>query len=124
MLFVIIFIIAVSSSCNNDNQQTKDLVLPERVEIEVADNANWIDDFNESLKKGDFRFIGIMGYSLIVPSVSDYHEKFSKSNGVKIIAGTSDSYSDTEELEKSEFYKTYAKEYNNLLLEFLSSEEK
>lgn len=97
------------------------IVDPERVYIIISGNANFEDDFKNAINSGDFRFVGIMGYALIVPGVTDYHKLYSKSNGVKVIEGTSDSYDleDTIAIRNSIFYEQYAKNYNVLLLNYL-----
>lgn len=95
---------------------------PERVYIQVSDTASFREDFEEAVKNGDTRFVGVMGYSLEVPGVPDYEEKYSKSHGVKVIEGTSDSYPDSASLARNVFYRDYATGYNELLLRHLGDQ--
>ncbi len=134
---IIIFIMTLTLviGCEKAKQQNKKTdtehtsnnngtVTPERVYIKVSEEAKYYDDFNESIKAGDFRFVGVLEFSLVVPEVMDYYEKYSRSNGVKIIEGTSDSYdlvNDPLVFQKKAFYTNYAKSYNTLLLRYLTS---
>ncbi len=127
--FIIFLIFSLFYCCNNDkNVENKMLdkssikpVVPERIYFELHLNASAIDDFNEAIQNKDFRFIGILEYSLVVPGVKNYYEGYDKSNGVKIIEGTSDSftYKDSSNFKNTEFFKKYAVSYNNLLLGYL-----
>ena len=127
---VCISILLIVGGCDrehNDNMTKRNdidksnIVKPERIYIKVTRSANYEDDFKNSVKRGDLRFVGLMGYALSVPGVPDFEEKYSRSNGVKIIEGTSDSYNNTAELLENEFYEEYAKRYNALLLEYLAA---
>ena len=91
--------------------------------IKVTENADFQSDFNKSIEQGDYRFVGIMAFSLVVPGVPDFDEKFSKSYGIKIIEGTTDSVEDSVALRIAIFKNEYATSYNKLLLEYLSKDE-
>ena len=93
---ILVLIIVFSVSCNNEKQQanstkqetdsTTDISVSEEYTfIDVLENALYQNDFNESIKREDYRFIGVMGYAMIVPGVPDYYEKYSQSYSVKII---------------------------------------
>jgi hypothetical protein len=94
---------------------------PELTYIKISDSAKYNEDLLAALARGDTRFVGIMGYSLEVPGVPDYVEKYDKTYGVKIIKGTSDSYSDSSGLSQSVFFRDYAEGYNKLLLNHIKS---
>jgi hypothetical protein len=124
-------LLALLSNCKNQEPQQENNVnsdvamIPEKTYINVSEKADYLDDLNKSINTGDLRFVGLMGFALIVPGVPDYHERYKNSNGVKIIEGTSDSYDlldDPKAMEKVEFYKNYAREYNLLLLEYLDKQ--
>ena len=127
---ILVLIIVFSVSCNNEKQQanstkqetdsTTDISVSEEYTfIDVLENALYQNDFNESIKREDYRFIGVMGYDMIVPGVPDYYEKYSQSCSVKIIKGTTDDY-DSVSIKNAVFFREYARNYNNLLLKYLS----
>ena len=131
---ILILLLVYSVSCNNEKQQSSSMKLEidsttdisvseEHTFIDVLENALYQDDFNESIKRGDYRFVGVMGFALIIPGVPDYDEKYEKSNSVKIIEGTTDSYEDSVALRIAVFKNEYATSYNKLLLEYLSKDE-
>ena len=133
LIFVFIMI-GLFVSCNKDEQQAKSMKIEidttalnsnsdYRLFIKVADNADYRSDFKTSIEKGDYRFVGVMGFALITPGVPDYDEKYEKSNSVKIIEGTTDSYEDSVALRIAVFKNEYATSYNKLLLEYLSKDE-
>ena len=88
--------------------------------IRTLEGADPAQDIERAIKKGDLRFIGVMGYSLIVPGVEDYHERYEKNNGVRIIEGASDFILSDDVQRLNELATDYAERYNKLLLEYLS----
>lgn len=87
--------------------------------IEMIERSNPETDLNCAIRKKDFRFIGIMGYSLIIPGVKDYYRKYEKSNGIRVIEGTSDVISSKKVEYLNKIASSYAKEYNKLLIKYL-----
>ena len=75
-------------------------------------------DLEAASKRGDFRFIGLMGYSLIVPGIKEkeFYDKYRSEFGVRIIPGTSDFMEIPEQLELASVGGKYAEQYNRLLL--------
>jgi hypothetical protein len=59
----------------------------------------------------------VAGYALDVPGVADYQTRYLRTNGVKVIAGTSD----VGDLAFNEAARKYARRYNAQLLEYLST---
>ena len=84
--------------------------------IKIAVTANPTNDFKLAIATNDVRFVGYMGYALVVPGVTNYYGGYDKSNGVKIIAGTSDVVSPTSF--PSDLADRYASAYNALLLQY------
>ncbi len=130
-ILMLLIALAFLDGCGNGARETEKVestkqaseihaVTPERISVEVSENADFEGDFTKSIERGDLRFVGIMGYALVVPGVKDYGEKYSKTNGVKIIEGTSDSYPDSASLRRAVFWDAYASRYNALLLSYLS----
>ena len=54
------------------------------------ERANPEKDCQRAIARHDLRFVGVAGLALDVPGVADYQTRYWKTNGVKIIAGTSD----------------------------------
>lgn len=131
-LLVFLFSIAIISTCKGEKQQDTQTVAVDSIKkesmvdsalfsyLDVSEESNYKLDFNDAVKKNDLRFVGVFGFTLIVPGVKDYDEKYSESNGVKIIRGSSDSYEDSLELSRNVFFESYAESYNELLLDHLA----
>jgi len=83
-------------------------------------HANPEKDFETARRKGDLRFVGMMGYGLSVPGVPDYEKTYAKSVGVKIIPGTTDAITSQKQSQLEEAVRLYAKRYNQLLLQYLA----
>jgi hypothetical protein len=64
------------------------------------------------------RFVGVAGYALDVPGVADYQTRYWKTNGVKVIAKTSD----VGDFAFNEAARKYAQRYNAQLLKYLSTQ--
>ena len=137
IVLILIGLLIIWVDCSNDSPKSKNMskekaamlnqeVNPERIIIKLSPNANFQDDFDQSISDGDFRFVGVFGYTVDVPGVPNYNEKYRKTNGVKVIEGTTDSYQgiDSEEAQNATFFKEYAVNYNALLLEYLSNADK
>ena len=72
--------------------------------------ANPLDDYEEALKRKDFRFIGIYGYSIYVPGVSLKCLDYDKD--INPIKGTSDAVIGYEHSKLIAIARTYAEFYN------------
>jgi hypothetical protein len=81
------------------------------------DRANPERDCQRAIARNDFRFVGVAGYALDVPGVPDYQTRYWKSNGVKVIAGTSD----VGQRDFNEAARAYARRYNAALLKYLAT---
>jgi hypothetical protein len=112
------FIISDKTHCGSDS-----IVDPEKIVIRIDTLSNAERDFWNAISDGDCRFAGIMGFTLEVPNVPEYKEKYSKRNGVKIIEGTGDNFSKPEELRFLKYAEEYASKYNDLLLKYMSEVE-
>ncbi len=132
-LLVTMFLTVLVVGCTDGNQA--DEIKSDRVEVEaqtmsneiteiiVSDSADFRDDFRRAIESGDNRFVGVWGYALEVPGVPDYDELYSESNGVKVIAGTSDNFEVMgDDAYHNTFSRNYARGYNSLLLSHLEGE--
>ena len=93
-------------------------------ESELAARADSLGDLspeqelNAALARGDRRYIGLMGYTIIVPGVSWDHGCHPRSyDSVVVIAGTSDAVDSKDRERLNRTAAEYAKQYNTLLLQ-------
>ena len=88
-----------------------------RISLPHPDRANAEQDCKRAIAHRDLRFVGVAGYALDVPGVPNYHERYWKTNGVKVIEGTSD----VGNRPFNDAARTYARRYNEELLKYLST---
>ena len=92
-------------------------------EIVSGRDGSWIysadpyDDFVNAMQSGDYRYLGIYGYSLSVPGIS--LDCVSLEKDVRPIEGTSDTNSSFEEAKFNALAKVYAEYYNFHVRHFL-----
>ena len=60
-----------------------------RITVPHPQTANPEQDCRGAIGRRDLRFVGVAGYALDVPGVADYQTRYWRTNGVKVIAGTS-----------------------------------
>ena len=114
-------IVAILVPCGADiavglSDEDKRVVNEELARLKSADPEV---DVQVAMRKGDYRFVGLMGYALEVPGINqrEFQEKYRDQYGVKTIEGTSD-YLETPEIgELWLLGRRYAERYNRLLLE-------
>ena len=112
LLFVCISCIAAQSG---HTQRT--VTDSPRVTVPHPETANPEQDCTHAIARHDLRFVGVAGYALDVPGVADYQARYWKTNGVKIIARTSD----VGDRAFNEAARKYARRYNAQLLKYLST---
>jgi hypothetical protein len=88
-----------------------------RITLPHPETASPEQDCTHAIARHDLRFIGVAGYALDVPGVADYQTRYWKTNGVKVITGTSD----VGDLAFNEAARKYARRYNAHLLKYLST---
>jgi hypothetical protein len=86
-----------------------------RITVRHPESANAEQDCSRAIAHRDFRFVGVAGYALDVPGVPDYQTRYWKTNGVKVMTGTSD----VGDLTFNEPARKYARRYNARLLKYL-----
>jgi len=79
-------------------------------------------DLRDAIARRDFRFIGIMGYTLDVPGVHSDDDLILKA-GIKVIKGTSDADKDKRNGELQEMARSYATRYNRYLWKYLNQQK-
>jgi hypothetical protein len=72
--------------------------------------------FAEAQAAGDTRFLGVYDFALSVPGVPNYHDAYWPGIGVLPIPGTSDFPQSEHESELNDQARSYALEYNKLVL--------
>ncbi|TKB53571.1 MAG: hypothetical protein E8D50_07685 [Nitrospira sp.] len=88
-----------------------------RKELTRLRTANPAMDLETAMTHGDYRFVGLMGYSLMVPGVDQdlFRKNYEPKFGFKVIEGTSDYFEIPEQEELVRIGTTYAERYNRLL---------
>ncbi len=79
-------------------------------------------DCKRSIGKHDMRFVGMLSFAVFVPGVEDYTDRYSTTNGVKIIKGTTDTPEGEQEIRFQDRAEIYAEAYNRCLLKYLATE--
>ena len=80
-------------------------------------------EFKKAIAKKDYRFMGVYGYTLMVPGVPDYDVKYSKKYKVWGIPGTSDAALDVKHWKLIKKVKKYAEAYNKLLKDWIDKHD-
>ena len=100
----------------------------EIIEVEKVNQMQWLytadpsKDFTNSIKNKDFRFIGVNGYSLVVPRMDLNCLNIEKD--VRAITGTSDMIVGYEHAKLIAIAKIYADYYNLQMKEYLERNSK
>lgn len=77
-------------------------------------------DLANNLKNGDKRFIGINGYTCVVPGITESNSVLVSAYGIHCLRGTSDAIDSFEHAQLMSIAIQYAKQYNKLLINNLS----
>ncbi len=115
MRFFVFFVFFSVLGCENSDLNST------VVDVNWIYEANPVDDVKKAVEVNDFRFLGVYGYSLIVPGLK--LECIDIEQDVKPIEGTSDSYSSYEEEKFNAVAKIYADYYNFQLMRHLKDNE-
>src|SRR5260370_42131326 len=103
LLFVCISWIAAESV-----QAQRTITDSPQITVSHPETANPEEDCRRAIGRHDLRFVGVASYALDVPGVADYQTRYWKTNGVKVIARTSD----VGDLAFNEVARKYARRYN------------
>jgi len=79
-------------------------------------DADPVADARKAIKEGDLQFLAIRGYTILVPGVPDFREKYAANYTYRIIEGTSDTISSSADRAIQLQVRDYAKKYNQTLL--------
>ncbi|MDB6068776.1 MAG: hypothetical protein JWR26_4984 [Pedosphaera sp.] len=88
------------------------------------ETANPTNDFAADLKNNDIHFMAVRGYSVTVPGLNESKPKLPRKVPWKIIDGTSDYIRTNEEIRLNRLATEYAKNYNQLVLDYLNVKPK
>lgn len=75
----------------------------------------------KSLKKNDYRFLGIYGRVLIVPGVENFYRCYATRFGALVLPGTSDKPSCKQQRLYTQKAHQYATQYNSILVAHLKN---
>ena len=96
------------------SQEEQTAIREELMRLRTADPAT---DLETAMKHGDYRFVGLMGFALMVPGVDQdlFHKNYEPKFGFTVIKGTSDYFEIPEQEELVRIGAAYAERYNRLL---------
>lgn len=92
--------------------------------LTMLQNSDPQKDFDQNIKNNDLRFVGIYGFTVIVPGVDEYRKEYSKTYGLRMIEGTSDSITSPNVEKLNRLATDYAKKYNALLVQYVAKKQK
>lgn len=90
-------------------------------QIRSLQSADVSAEVAAAVSKGNFRFVGVMGFALTVPGVPDYETKYATQYGLRVIEHTSDAIESPEHAQLQRVAHDYAERYNKLLLSRIPS---
>ncbi len=112
------------SSCTNHEKATiGSHIETNSIELESLKDANPTHDANEAIGRNDLRFLAVMGYTITVPGIDDYHQRFSAKYKYRIIEGTSDTPRNGEDRKLQNIAIEYAKSYNLVIRDYLARQK-
>src|SRR5437879_1557880 len=113
----ICFVIIFCSSCMNHERATiASHIETNSIELVTLKDASPTHDANVAIRRNDLRFLAVMGYTITVPGIDDYHERFSTKHKYRIIEGTSDD----GDRKLQNIAIEYAKSYNLVIRDYLA----
>lgn len=107
-----------SSGSNSSESPSKNDTLANLRKLASSDPGK---DFAAARANRDFRLLAMMGYAMTVPGVPDYKQKYSELVGVKLIRGTTDAITSSEQRRLQDAVQNYAEKYNKLVVNYLST---
>lgn len=125
--FLVIGLIAIAFLIIDKNTGTRSL--PDRPvsslphELTRMDSANADSDLVAAIKKKDFRFVGIYGYSIAIPGVDERIADYCVEHRgwLEMIEGTSDAITSKEQERLQLLAERYASQYNARLFEYMKT---
>lgn len=85
-------------------------------DLRRLEHADVQKDFNTAVKAKDFRFLGVLGFTVELPGIEKDQERLKTAYGIKVIEGTSDAITSPEHRRLQDTAIEYARKYNRLLL--------
>jgi hypothetical protein len=79
-------------------------------------NADPVKDARDAIRRDDFRFLAVKGFTISVPGIESHEQQLVKHYKYRVIEGTSDAVIDLEEREIQNKVIEYAAQYNRAIL--------
>jgi hypothetical protein len=108
---------------NHENAKTEAYMETSSVELRRLKDANPADDAKEAIHRNDLRFLAVRGYTITVPGINDYQERFATKYKYRIIEGTSDAVRNDEDRKLQNSAVEYAKAYNLVIRDYLAKQK-
>jgi len=108
---------------NHEKAKTGSHMETNSVELVSLKDANPTDGANEAIRRHDLRFLAVRGFTITVPGIDDYHERFSTKYKYRIIEGTTDAPRNDEDRKLQNIAIEYAKSYNLVIRDYLAKQK-
>ena len=118
MKLCFLLVVILISSCATTKNEAIDFYFDPAKELLWLDNADPIEDFETAVSISDFRFAGLYGEGLDVPSVP-WH-CFDNKKDVKVIDSTGDLIDSEEHMRLKALAYKYASQFNERMLKHLN----
>ena len=118
---ILILLTFVMVGCLAGTKKPEHIVaVSESSALEKYLTADAVADVRKAIDAGDLRFLAVRGYTVLVPGVPNFEERFAGKYSYRVIEGTSDTVSGPADRELQMQVREYAKRYNQTLLGYLS----
>ncbi len=87
--------------------------------LQVYKRADPHADVADAIRRSDFRFLAVLGFTWEVPGIPDFKERFAKQYSYRFISGSSELVDGPAEVTLQLAAIHYASQYNRLLLRHL-----
>ena len=121
-LFLLFLICTSLVQASDIKSQSTESILME--ELKKLNLKNPKQDVIKNLKNNDMRFIGVYGFTIMLPGIPDeYKFKIAKQYGIRAIKGTSDKIESSLHSDLISKAYGYAYEYNKILVKALRDKD-
>src|SRR5882672_4253446 len=97
-LHVCFFTLLCSSCMNHEKAKPVSDMETNSTELRRLKDADPTGDANQAIRRNDLRFLAVRGFTITVPGIDDYQERFSAKYKYRIIEGTTDAITNDEDL--------------------------
>lgn len=120
LLFILFVSIAKGSGDKPDGLTS---LSADAITVRSIEGADPAKEFAKYVHRGQIFFLGVKGFTIRVPGVTDYERRYSGKIPLRVIAGTTDAFENETERKLSHNAADFAKKFNRLVDEYLSKQK-